>query len=58
MSIERPQPITHQVNQIIRERIRLGEYPAGARMPSEGELAAELGISRTTSPDGYDLFSK
>ena len=48
MTIERPQPITLQVNQIIRERIRHGEYPAGARMPSEGELAAELGISRTT----------
>ena len=48
MTIERPQPITHQVNQIIRERIRHGEYLPGARMPSEGELAAEMGISRTT----------
>lgn len=48
MTIERPQPITLQVNQIIRERIRHGEYAPGARMPSEGELAAELGISRTT----------
>lgn len=48
MTIERPQPITHQVNQIIRDRIRHGIYPPGARMPSEGELASELGISRTT----------
>lgn len=48
MTIERPQPITHQVNQIIRERIRNGEYLPGSRMPSEGDLAAEMGISRTT----------
>lgn len=48
MVIERPLSIVEQVNQIIRQRIRDGIYPPGGRMPSEGELALELGISRST----------
>jgi GntR family transcriptional regulator, transcriptional repressor for pyruvate dehydrogenase complex len=30
----------------IAERIRLGEYPVDARLPTENELADELGVSR------------
>ncbi len=48
MIIERPLSIVEQVNQIIRQRIRDGIYPPGGRMPSEGDLAAEMGISRST----------
>lgn len=33
---------------IIRERITLGEYVAGQRLPSERELQEELGVSRST----------
>lgn len=48
MLIERPKPIVDQVNEILRQRIRCREYPPGGRLPSESDLAAELGVSRAT----------
>jgi DNA-binding GntR family transcriptional regulator len=48
MQIERPRPITEQVNTIIRQRIRDRTYPPGSRLPSESELAQELRVSRAT----------
>jgi DNA-binding GntR family transcriptional regulator len=48
MTVERPRPIVEQVSQILRERISSGEYAPGARLPSESDLAAELGVSRAT----------
>ena len=48
MIITRPIPIATQVNAILRDRIREGKYPPGARLPSESELAKELDVSRAT----------
>jgi DNA-binding GntR family transcriptional regulator len=48
MIIERPQPIAIQVTHILRRRIHEGIYKPGIRLPPEGVLAAEFGISRTT----------
>lgn len=48
MLITRPVPITAQVNEILRQRIREGTYVPGARLPSESELARELDVSRAT----------
>lgn len=48
MLIERPKPITEQVDSLIRQRIRDHTYAPGGRLPSEQELADELGVSRTT----------
>ena len=48
MHIERRLPITSQVNAILLERIRTQEYAAGSRLPSESELAGELGVSRAS----------
>lgn len=48
MLIQRPKPIVDQVVDILRGRIQDRVYPAGHRMPSESELAQELGVSRTT----------
>jgi GntR family transcriptional regulator len=48
MVIERPVPIVEQVNRIIRDRILEGVYSPGARLPSEQELSAEMGISRAS----------
>lgn len=48
MPIERPKPIVDQVIAILRERIHSRAYLPGRRMPSESELAQELGVSRTT----------
>ncbi|MCD4672406.1 MAG: GntR family transcriptional regulator [Anaerolineaceae bacterium] len=47
MVIKRPQPIAEQVISLLRTRIRGREYGNG-RLPSESELAAELGVSRAT----------
>jgi DNA-binding GntR family transcriptional regulator len=46
--IERAEPVTTQINQIIRERIHSGTYHPGDRLPSESELAGEFGVSRST----------
>lgn len=37
-----------QVIQAIRARIESGEYPPGSKLPSETELVAEWGVSRST----------
>jgi len=37
-----------QIEEQIGDRIAVGELPAGARLPSERELAAGLGVSRAT----------
>jgi GntR family transcriptional regulator len=47
MVIKRPQPIAEQVISLLRTRIRSREFGDG-RLPSESELAAELGVSRAT----------
>lgn len=48
MLIQRRVPITSQVNAILLERIRAQKYPPGSRLPSESELATELGVSRAS----------
>lgn len=46
--IQRPLPISAQVEDLLRKRILQDEYSAGERMPSEARLAEELGVSRAT----------
>lgn len=46
--IQRPKPIAEQVLNIIRSRIFDGYYSADSRLPSENDLAGELGVSRAT----------
>ncbi|WP_300682021.1 FCD domain-containing protein [Nocardioides sp.] len=41
-------PLAEQVATQLRSRIATGEFPVGARMPTENELAAELGVSRNS----------
>ena len=48
MLIERPKPLAEQAATILRQRIIDHTYPPGGRLPSESELAQELGISRAT----------
>jgi len=48
MSIIRSDPVSVQVNKILRERIRLGVYPPGGKLPSESELSVEFDVSRAT----------
>jgi len=46
--IERSEPITTKINQIIRDRVKTGTYRLGSRLPSELALAIEFGVSRST----------
>lgn len=48
MLIERPKSVTTQVSDLLAERIRSQEYAPASRLPSESELAAQLGVSRAT----------
>jgi GntR family transcriptional regulator len=41
-------PLYHQVAGILRQRIEEGVYPAGGRLQSEDEFAAEFDVSRAT----------
>jgi GntR family transcriptional regulator len=44
----RPQPRSVSVHDELRQRIDQGRFAAGARLPSEPDLAAELQVSRAT----------
>ena len=48
MTIQRSKPIAELVTIELRRRIYDRIYPPGGRLPSESELAQELGVSRTT----------
>ncbi len=48
MPIQRPKSIAEQVKGLLQQRIRDSVYPPGSRMPSESDLASELGVSRAT----------
>lgn len=46
----------HQVYSILRGWIFDGTYPAGSKLPPEGELCERLGVSRITSRKALDLL--
>lgn len=48
MLVERRRSVASQATTILAERIRSQIYAPGSRLPSESELAAELGVSRAS----------
>ncbi|KIX14774.1 histidine utilization repressor [Dethiosulfatarculus sandiegensis] len=44
-----PLPLYQQVKEHILSNIKAGQWPAGARVPSENELVDSLGVSRMTA---------
>jgi len=48
MHIDRSRSFADQVEILLRGKITSGEYLPGSRLPSESELAAQLGVSRAT----------
>jgi DNA-binding GntR family transcriptional regulator len=46
--IDRTQPVYPQVRDVLRERIRSGEYPPGADMPSVLAVATEFDVAAST----------
>jgi len=51
-----PLPLYHQLADLLLQRIRAGEYPAGTRIPSEPELARTFRIGRPTVRHATDLL--
>lgn len=49
--------LTEQAIDRIREFVRSGRFPAGARLPPENELASELGISRSPTREAVKALS-
>lgn len=50
----RPLPLYHQVYSLLRRKIEGGELRHGALLPSEIELASQLGVSRVTAKRALD----
>ncbi|MFQ6015682.1 MAG: GntR family transcriptional regulator, partial [Anaerolineae bacterium] len=50
---ESDEPLYLQIRNQIRDLILSGDLPAGGRLPPERELAASLGVNRTTVSNAY-----
>lgn len=50
-------PLTEAAIRKLRDMITSGQYPSGAKLPSEAELAAELGLSRNTTREAVRALS-
>ena len=53
LTMVEPQRLYRRIADQIAALIDRGEYPAGARLPAERELARELGVSRTSVRVGF-----
>lgn len=51
-------PLVPQVEQLLRERIGTGAWAVGQRLPSETDLAAELGIGRSSVREAVRLLAR
>jgi GntR family transcriptional regulator len=51
-----PTPLYHQLAEHLTSRIRAGEYPTGARIPSEHRLAADFAVGRPTVRQALDVL--
>lgn len=55
---EGPVPLWHQIAERLRQGISRGEFVSGDRLPSESELFAAFGVSRTTARAALDSLEK
>lgn len=51
-----PLPLYHQLAELLAARIRAGDYPPGARIPSEHQLAGIFAIGRPTARQAIDVL--
>lgn len=53
-----PLPRYHQVANLIRTEIMVGDWPPGSKLPTEKNLAEKYGVSRITIRNAKDLLSE
>jgi DNA-binding transcriptional regulator YhcF (GntR family) len=58
MQFTESQPIYSQIADLVCEKLLLGVWPAGERVPSIRELAVELGVNPNTVLRTYDLLQQ
>lgn len=46
-AVRRPRSLTADLVQALGDRVRDGRWPAGSKLPTEGAIMAEFGVSRT-----------
>lgn len=51
-------PLVPQLEQLLRGRIDAGEWMVGHRLPSEAELAAEIGVGRSSVREAVRLLAR
>ncbi|QBJ97025.1 FadR family transcriptional regulator [Rhodococcus sp. ABRD24] len=51
-------PLVPQLEELLAQRIRTGEWAVGDRLPSETELAAELGVGRSSVREAVRLLAR
>lgn len=51
-------PIVPQVEAMLRERLRTGEWPAGEKIPSEATLASQIEVGRSSIREAVLLLSR
>lgn len=56
LNTQSPIPLYHQLADILMTGIRSGDYPPGARIPSEPQLAKDYGIGRPTVRQAIDVL--
>jgi GntR family transcriptional regulator len=56
LNSDSPIPLYHQLAEILMAGIRSGDYPPGARIPSEPQLAKDYGIGRPTVRQAIDVL--
>ncbi|MBW1753819.1 MAG: GntR family transcriptional regulator [Deltaproteobacteria bacterium] len=56
LNSESPIPLYRQLADILLAQVRSGEYPPGARIPSENSLASRYGIGRPTARQATEML--
>ncbi|QCQ93501.1 FadR/GntR family transcriptional regulator [Rhodococcus sp. SGAir0479] len=51
-------PLVPQLEHVLRQRIETGSWAVGQRLPSEAELAAELGVGRSSVREAVRLLAR
>lgn len=51
-------PVVPQVESLLRERLRSGHWKPGARLPNEVQLAAEIGVGRSSVREAVRLLAR